>query len=167
MNIELLSEYLQLAQYGVTFVGVPVAIGLFIREKRRERRSREDRAFDELDQAYVQFMRLCLEHPEVDADEPSSAKISRLRERTQDYLFAILISLFERVHLAFEGQHKEFRQRQRLGWIMFMESYTCRNNFRRVWNDIGAQFDTGFQHFMLGLIESPDSKPDSNPIQAG
>jgi hypothetical protein len=150
-DLETLNRWLELAAHLITIGGVPVAIVLFVGEKRRERREREEHAFDDLDDAYCDFMRLCLKHPEADVfelpmDEPSRPSASQLR--TEHTLFAILISLFERAFLMFEEQHQAFRRRQWDGWVLFMKRYSNRGNFQRVWGSIGKQFDTRFQRFV-------------------
>lgn len=157
-ELEYWSRVLELAAYVVTVAGVPVAIGVFVYEKWRERREREERAFDELDAAYVEFTRLCLEHPDLDVlpsavSSPQDLSSKQLRE--EEAILAILISLFERVYLTYENQSTAFRRQQRCGWIMFMKSYAVRPNFRRVWGEIGNQFDERFQRFIVDDLLVP------------
>jgi hypothetical protein len=150
MNIQAWSQLLQFLTDVVTIAGVPVGIGVFLYHKRRERIEREERSFDELDGAYVQFMRLCVDHPELDvfpSPASRSLELTPRQKREEEAILAILISLFERVHLAYEDQSDAFRQRQRDGWVEFMRSYAARENVCRVWNTIGKQFDKGFQNY--------------------
>lgn len=101
-------------------------------------------------QAYVDFLKLCLEHPDLDVFEtPVTTEYhpdaSQLRH--EHAIFAVLISLFEKVHYLFEVQGQGIQQRQKYGWYLFMKSYAGRPNFRSVWDKIGIQFDLEFQEF--------------------
>lgn len=156
MPIDVVLPYLEAGSYVVTIAGFPLALTLYIREKRKDRWEREQRAFDELDDKYIQFMQLCLEHPEVDVSEvPLEGRESLTCEqlRAEHALFAILISLFERAFVMFEDQDSDYRERQWGGWEKLIRSYTVRSNFRRVWAEIGSQFDSRFQRFMADLTD--------------
>lgn len=169
MNMDV-SKILEALANLVTIVGLPFAIRVLIRERRlereemmRDRKQREERAFDELDDKYVEFMRLCAAHPNLDVleiplsgdDEPSEGRL-----RAEHALLAILISLFERAYLMiFENQDSSFRERQWTGWESLMRSYARRPGFRRVWDSIGHQFDRGFGEHMAGLLKQTSVTP--------
>ena len=76
MNLDAVFKLLEGLTALVTIVGLPLAIITFKQERERDRREmsmnrqqRRDQIFDELDQRYVEFMRLCVEHPELDVME--------------------------------------------------------------------------------------------------
>lgn len=161
LDLDTANHWLEFLAYLVTIGGVPCAIGVFILEKRRERREREGKAFADLDQAYVDFQKLCLEHPDLDVfEDPASTTHNpdSLQQRREHAIFSVLISLFERVFILFEGHSSEFRQRQWKGWVTFMRSYTGRTNFRRVWDAIGGQFDARFYEFVANELIRDDPR---------
>ena len=63
-------NFLQAGAHIVTILGIPGAIIVFFRERKKERQQREvelqqrqQQALDQLDDKYDDFMRLCLEYP--------------------------------------------------------------------------------------------------------
>jgi hypothetical protein len=169
MDLDVLLKYLEAGQYATTFAGILTAIWLYYREQRRARARSEDEAFDQLDAAYVQFMQLCMANPDLDIHESprnDAVDTSASMELAEQAAFAILISLFERVFLAFAHQHAEFRQRQWGGWVMFMKSYVYRDNFKKNWIRIGRQFDVKFQRF-IGELMGDAAAPDMGAAARG
>jgi hypothetical protein len=151
---------LEIIEKWITILGVPVAVCLFLKEKKKDRQQREEEAFDKLDEAYVEFMEICLQHPDVDISEvqldPATYHPSASDLRTEHTAFSILLSLFERVVLMFEDKDEGFRARQYTGWIQFMKRYAERENFKRVWKDVATQFDTHFQDKFNKLLAGQD-----------
>ncbi len=161
--MESVNQWLQLIAHLVTIAGVPIAICLFYAEKRKERTEREEKTFGELDDKYVEFMQLCLNHPDADMFEREQESQSPTDEQlnVEHALFGVLISLFERAFVMFKDQDSHFRVRQWDGWVLFMKSYSPRKSFQRVWNAIGPQFDSEFVVFFNALIETP-AEPQIN-----
>jgi hypothetical protein len=155
MSVDDLKTWTDIASNAVTVVGLPgvvIALGSNIlvmwKARETERKVQEERAFDELDDKYVEFMRLCVEHPDVDVLNPplgDEYKPNEKQRRIEHALFAILISLFERARIMYNGLYESPRWK---GWVACMESYCNRQSFRREWEAIGSQFDIEFQNFM-------------------
>jgi hypothetical protein len=141
MDVNDLNDYLQVFAHLTTIAGVPTGIWLYYTEKQKEReagekerKAREEKTFDELDDKYVEFMQLCLQHTDVDVFDPplgDEYNPNPAQLRAEHALFAILISLFERAFVMFEYQELAFRQRQWDGWESLMKAYCYRKAFRR------------------------------------
>ncbi|NOT81758.1 MAG: hypothetical protein HOP01_03400, partial [Gallionella sp.] len=56
-------ENWELASYIVTVIGLPMAIGVFIYEQRRERDNEEEEVYQLLSDNYQEFLKITLEHP--------------------------------------------------------------------------------------------------------
>ena len=162
MTLDTALNLLEVVTSLVTIVGLFIAISTFKQERERDRREvrinrkqRKDQIFDQLDQRYVEFMRLCAEHPDLDVMElplgdPREPTSTQLRK--EHALLAIAISMFESAFLMYRGQDSDFRKAQFKGWEELIKAYASRPSFRRVWSSIGSQFDTGFQKFMKDYI---------------
>ncbi|MHB1061419.1 MAG: hypothetical protein ACYC0G_05940, partial [Thiobacillus sp.] len=55
-------EWLEAASYIVTIVGLPLAIGVYVYDRQRERQSDEEEIFLRLSDEYADFMRLVIEN---------------------------------------------------------------------------------------------------------
>jgi hypothetical protein len=155
MNLDAVFKLLEGFTSVVAIGGLALAFYTFTQERARSRQQRRDQVFDELDQRYVEFMRLCVDHPDVDVLElpmPEPHEPTPTQLRKEYALLAILISLFESAEVMYRDQDSDVRKAQYEGWKTLMKSYAHRPAFRRVWNSIGPQFDTGFQKCMNGYI---------------
>ena len=58
-------EWWEIASYVVTVIGLPLAIGVFLLEQRRERRNEEDGVYQLLADAYNDFLRVAIDNPDL------------------------------------------------------------------------------------------------------
>ena len=87
----------EIASYVVTVIGLPLAIGVFLLEQRRERRNEEDEVYQLLSDAYNDFLRVAIDNPDLHLR--SNAVTSDLSPEQQErmlLIFDMLISLLER-----------------------------------------------------------------------
>ncbi|GJM40704.1 MAG: hypothetical protein DHS20C20_09860 [Ardenticatenaceae bacterium] len=145
-----------------TLLGVPIAIWLFAHEKRRERLDREYGTYDALDEKYLDYLKLCLEYPDLDVYDYTKSEIDQFLskenqkiEKNELILFTILISIFERSFLMYKDQSTSLKKEQWAGWDEYMRDYAARGNFRLAWKILGTQFDTNFlQHMNQIMLET-------------
>lgn len=150
-------EALQMLSHAATTLGVPIAIVLFLNEKRKERREREYGTYHALDEKYLQYLELCVEHPELDLYYlPLSApkELTPAQQIKQYALFEILVTLMERAYLMYRDQSSDIKRRQFEGWNMYMTDWSRRKNFRALWQILGHQFDTEFTSHMATAMAS-------------
>ena len=153
--MEQLLKIFELASYVVTVVGLPVAIATFLIQKRKDRAAEEEKTFHQLDDSYILFQKLCLDHPDLDIFDPpigESYKPNEEQIRRESAIFGIQISMFERAHIMFRDKSKDFRANQWAGWEEYIKSYCYRHNFQREWKKIGSQFDKVFYKYMDSLM---------------
>ena len=138
-----------------TLLGVPIAIWLFANEKRRERLDREYGTYDALDAKYIDYLKLCLEYPDLDVYDYAKSEIDQFLSKKKQsigkrelILFTILISIFERAFLMYRDQSTDLKKEQWVGWDEYIRDYTTRNNFRLAWKILGTQFDAQFLQYM-------------------
>ena len=55
-------EFFELASYVVTVIGLPVAIGIFFYEQRKERENEEEEQYQHLSDAYNDFLKIVLDN---------------------------------------------------------------------------------------------------------
>jgi hypothetical protein len=148
-------EILQLLADFATFLGFPILIIVFINEKRKERREREYGTYNALDEKYIEFLKICMNNPELDLyDTPLEIvhELSPEQKIQQLALFDILVSLLERAFLMYKDQSDEVKKIQWAGWNEYMKDYAAHPVFRNLWHMRGIQFDSGFTEYMDGII---------------
>lgn len=151
-----LKDWLEALSYLATLIGIPIAILVFLYEKRKDRLLAEAETYLHANDKYIQYLTLCLEHPQLDAfdlsiDEPNVARTGiEIQKLT---LFTILISTLETGFLLYQ-RHKQspVRLAQWKGWQDYMVMWASREDFRRAWPALGPQFDADFYRFMSQLI---------------
>ena len=138
-----------------TLLGVPIAIWRFASEERRERVDREYGTYDALDEKYIDYLKLCLEYPDLDVYDYAKSEIDQLLSKKNHFvnkqeliLFTILISIFERSFLMYRDQSTAIKKEQWMGWDEYIREYAVRDNFRLAWKILGTQFDVNFLQYM-------------------
>lgn len=150
-------DLFELLSYVATVVGIPIAIILLYVEKARERRDRMQKIYETPGALYIDYLRLCLDHPELDIfDHPSPSQPSPENKKKEWIAFTILISLMETAYLLYRD-HPQRNNSQWLGWEQYIQWWMSRQNFRTPWQKLSPQFDSEFIAYVngLALVEYP------------
>jgi hypothetical protein len=148
-------ETWELLSYIVTVLGLPLAITVFLFEKRKERAVEEEEVYEALSTNYHDFLRLALENPDLRL--MSSARTNDLNaEQTErmQAIFGLLIALFERAYLLLYEPDlggKEARRWQ--SWDDFMQEWCGRDDFRAAIPQLLHGEDPEFAAYLLKLAE--------------
>ena len=148
-------ESWELLSYIVTVFGLPLAIGTFIWEQRKEREYEEEEVYQLLSDAYIDFLKLVIDNPDLKLR--SQCQIDALngdqQERIQ-VLFEILISLFERAYLlAYDEDMKGKQLRRWRSWDDYMREWCEREDFRNLLPRLLHGEDPDFSAYILGLAD--------------
>jgi len=138
--------------------GLYLALAAYRKATKKEQLDRERGTYDSLDAKYLDFLRLSIQHPELDLFErplPAPPELSDQGCVQQLAAFAILLSIFERAYLLFKDETDGLRARQWAGWQGSMSQYAERGNFREAWRLCGDGFDTAFQTFLQNEYNLP------------
>jgi hypothetical protein len=125
-------ETWELLSYVVTVLGLPVAITVFLYEKRKERLAEEEEVHESLAASYQDFLRLALENPDLRL--LSTARTHDLSEEQRERMqaiFGLLVALFERAYLMlYEPDLSGMAARRWRSWEDFMQEWCAREDFR-------------------------------------
>ncbi|HZV97721.1 MAG TPA: hypothetical protein VFF74_01900 [Methylophilaceae bacterium] len=151
----------ELLSYIVTVFGLPLAIAAFMFEQRKERENEEEEVYQELSDAYTDFLKLVMENPDLKIRSQTGTidLNDEQRERIQ-VLFEILISLFERAYLlAYEEKMSGKQLRRWLSWDDYMREWCRREDFRKLLPRLLQGEDPDFSAYILRLEreENPGS----------
>src|ERR1700712_4345125 len=112
----------ELASFVVTSLGLPFALFLFVWNERKERDNEDEEAYQLLSNAYNDFLKVVLAHPDLQlrASEPLSDPAPEQRQRML-VIFDMLMSLFERAFLvAYKEEMTQTEARRWNSWDDYM-----------------------------------------------
>jgi hypothetical protein len=118
----------EIASYVVTVIGLPLAIGLFLYEQRKERRNE---VYQLLSDAYNDFLKVVIDNPDLRL-RSNTVPPDRSPEQQERMLaiFDMLISLLERAYLtAWSPEMTPEQKRRWNSWEDFMREWIRRDDF--------------------------------------
>jgi hypothetical protein len=159
VSMTILLGFVEFLAQAATALGIPLALTAYIKAKREERREQEYNAYHALDEKYVEYLQLCIQHPKLDMyyiPVGSNEVALSPEEKIQQYaLCEILISLLERAYLMYRDQSTTIARSQWEGsWNAYMRTWAKRELFRRLWAELGNQFDDDFVNHMNAIIRA-------------
>lgn len=125
------ASFWEIGSYVVTVVGLPLAIGIFFFEQRRERRNEEDEVYQLLSNAYNDFLRVVIDNPDLRLrSQTATPDLTPEQQERMLLVFDMLISLLERAYLTAYSDSMTPAQRRRWNsWEDFMREWVRRDDF--------------------------------------
>lgn len=148
-------ETWELLSYVVTVVGLPFAIAIFFYEQRKERENEEEASWQQLSDAYIDFLEVVLANPDLKlrSQAPTPDLTEEQRERML-VIFDMLISLFERAYLLlYEDAMSEKQRRRWHSWDDYMREWCSRADFSSRLPQLLRGEDPDFSAYILRLAE--------------
>ena len=121
----------EFASFVITALALPFAIAFFAWEQRKERDNEDEEAYQLLSDAYNEFLRVVLAHPDLHlrTNEPLLTPTTEQTERML-VIFDMLISLFERAYLvAYKTKMGETEKWRWNSWDDYMREWCHRDDF--------------------------------------
>jgi hypothetical protein len=140
----------ELASFVVTALGLPFAILFFAWEQRKERDNEDEEQYQLLSDAYNDFLKVVLVHPDLQlrTNEPLANPTPEQRERML-VIFDMLISLFERAYLvAYKEKMDEQERRRWNSWDDYMREWCRREDFHNALPLLLRGEDPEFQDYI-------------------
>jgi len=140
-----LFEWMEFLSYLVTVIGLPLAIGVFVHEQRKERLNEEEEIYQRLSDDYQDFLKLALEHADLKLVSRQPQTLNEEQAERKAILFGILIALFERAYLLVYEEHMP-KQTRRLwqSWEDYLREWCARADFRAALPDLLRGEDEDF-----------------------
>jgi hypothetical protein len=170
---ERLVRLLEGLTYLIAIFGVPVAIFLYRRDIAASHEQREWEIYESVQEKYLEFINAALAQPRVGVvwSEPDIARddLPPAERVTQDLLFDLLCSVFERAFIVYQRARHGQRQQQWAGWLGWIDEYASRRNFRAWWSAYSEsgfpsnQYDTEFERFMHDRIATVAARREPGP----
>jgi hypothetical protein len=124
-------DFWELASYVITSLGLPLAVGIFFYEQRRERANEEAEVYQLLSNSYIDFLKVVLENHDLHlATSPSTPDLTPDQQERMMIILDMLMSIFERAYLtAWQPRMDAAQQRRWNVWEDFMRDWVRRDDF--------------------------------------
>jgi hypothetical protein len=145
----------ELASFIVTVLGLPLAIGIFLWQERKERANEEEEGYQMLSNAYNDFLKVVLVHPDLQlrTNTPLPNPTPEQNERML-VIFDMLISLFERAYLVAYSEDMNAQQRRYWNsWDDYMREWCRREDFHNALPLLLRGEDPDFQKYIRQIDE--------------
>jgi hypothetical protein len=153
-------ETWELLSYVVTVLGLPLAMAVFLYEKRKERAAEEEEVYEAVASSYHDFLRLALENPDLRLLSKSRTgdMTAEQRERMQA-IFGLLIAIFERAYLLLYDADLAGKDARRWrSWEDFMQEWCERDDFREEMPSLLLGEDPEFAAYLSKLAAAAAAK---------
>ena len=153
MGFLLDSQFWETASFVITVVGLPFAIFIFIWEQRRERDADDEEAYQLLQNAYNDFLKIVLANPDLKlrTADATPNMTDEQRERML-IIFEMLIALFERAYIvAWEPHLSDVAQRRWNSWDDYMREWCRREEFHALLPQLLRGEDPEFSAYIQRL----------------
>jgi hypothetical protein len=131
MELLLNRDLWETASFIVTVFGLPFAIFLFLYEQRKERDSEDEEAYQLLQNAYNDFLKIVLDNPDLQLRSAAMrTDMSDEQHERMLIIFEMLIALFERAYIvSYEPDLKGVALRRWNSWDDYMREWGRREDF--------------------------------------
>jgi hypothetical protein len=143
------------ASFVITALALPFAIVFFAWEQRKERDNEEEEGYQLLSNAYNDFLKVVLSHPDLHlrSQEPLLDPTPEQRERML-VIFDMLVSLFERAYLvAYKASMSETEKRRWNSWDDYMREWCRREDFHHALPLLLHGEDPEFREYIRRIAE--------------
>ena len=143
------------ASFVITTLALPFAIVFFAWEQRKERDNEEEEGYQLLSDAYNEFLKVVLAHPDLHlrTNEPLANPTIEQTERML-VIFDMLMSLFERAYLvAYKPKMTETEARRWNSWDDYMREWCHRDDFFNALPLLLRGEDPEFQSYLRRIAQ--------------
>jgi hypothetical protein len=157
-------ETWELLSYVVTVIGLPLAIGVFLYEQRKERENEDEEVYQLLSDNYQDFLKVALGHPELGLFSSTGQRELSPEQREKTFIiFNMLISLFERAYLVLYDDSMGAKQARRWrSWEDYMREWCRRSDFRAQLPRLLLGEDPEFIGYLRRIAEEEEREPTTD-----
>lgn len=148
-------SFWETASFVVTVFALPFAIFLFLFEQRKERDSEEEEAYQLLQNAYNDFLKIVLDNPDLQLRSAvSRMDLTDEQKERKLIIFEMLIALFERAYIvSYEPDMRGLPLRRWHSWDDFMREWCRRDDFYYQLPHLLSGEDEDFARYIRALAD--------------
>jgi hypothetical protein len=124
-------DFWETASFVVTVIALPFAIFLFLFEQRKERDAEDEEAYQLLQNAYNDFLKIVLDNPDLQLRSATArTDLSDEQRERALIIFEMLVALFERAYIvSYETDMSGVALRRWNSWDDYMREWCRREDF--------------------------------------
>jgi len=154
----------EVASYLVTAIGPPLAIFVFLYERRKERSTEEDEVYQLLSNAYNDFLKVVIDNADLRLrSEPATLDLTAEQQERMLAIFDMLVSPFERAYLTAYSEHMTPLQRRRWNSWEDMREWVRRDDFYHRLPRLLKGEDPEFAVYLRRIAEDERGAPLPRP----
>lgn len=165
-SIENSKKIIEIIAFIAAIVSAKVAYDEHLDNIRKEQAALAEKVYRDVDERYVDFIKLCIEHPRLDCysaprKDRLKPPLSEDEKYQQKLLFVALTDVFEVAYVQYfkttaipEELRVEFHEKQWPGWEVYIKKFMSRTSYRKVWIDIREEYDSDFVGYIEKLNET-------------
>jgi len=149
----------EVASYIVTTLALPFAIFLFLFEQRKERDAEDEEAYQLLQDAYNDFLKIVLDNPDLQLRSATSRNdLTDEQSERALIIFEMLIALFERAYIvSYVPDLRGVALRRWHSWDDYMREWCRREDFYYLLPQLLRGEDEDFANYIRALAEEERS----------
>jgi hypothetical protein len=148
-------DYWETASFIVTACGLPFAIFLFLFEQRKERDAEDEEAYQLLQDAYNDFLKIVLDNPDLQLRSMTARTDMTPEQRERALIiFEMLIALFERAYIvSYQPDLRGVALRRWNSWDDYMREWCQREDFYYLLPQLLRGEDPDFAGYIRNLAD--------------
>lgn len=151
--------WLEALSYGVTILGFPIAIIVFVYERRRSIKNEESELHRHLSEEYDNFLKLVLDNADLLLLRVPAAPVTLSEEQLErrKVIFMMLVSLFEKAYIILynENMNRDARRRW-MSWEDDMREWSRREEFVALLPKLLQGEDDAFSRHFMQIVNRGD-----------
>ena len=146
-------EFMEFLSYVATVVGIPLALGTFIMQERKERQNEQEEIYDKLMAHYTGIQEKLFQFPELDVHDKPLANPEDARR--QHILYQMVVSLFERAYILLANETDPEYRRMWNSWEDYIREWIRHPNFCEALPRLMEGEDKDFVAYMAAISNLP------------
>jgi hypothetical protein len=165
MDLLLNRDFWETASFVVTVVALPFAIFLFLFEQRKERDAEDEEAYQLLQDAYNDFLKIVLANPDLQLRSATSRiELDQEQRERRLIIFEMLVSLFERAHIvAHHADMDGIALRRWNSWEDYMREWCRREDFQQLLPQLLSGEDEDFAVYIRKIAQEEGTHVADSP----
>ncbi|MCZ6690347.1 MAG: hypothetical protein O7H41_12145 [Planctomycetota bacterium] len=169
MDMERAARKTQIAASLATISGIILACTVYFTERAKEKHERTLETFTTVNRAYADYLKIVLDHPELNLHSSTATPASDLnsvQQRRRSIVLDSWVSMAELAFFLYSEHSTDLAKRQWVGWDAYIGRWCKRSDFRDEYATVVQDYDNKFMSYLQSKFDQAGEeleKRDENP----